>query len=120
MNRISLATRTIFILLCMVSPVLAVFLPDPAIAATAHVSQVRVFDNGTIRYEKGDRPIVRRELHYVEFYGKRAYVEFNDGSAWSFAPCEYEDSTRCYWNAGKRGNRIGMSFIRLGGRFFRL
>lgn len=30
-------------------------------------------------------------------------------------PCQYEDSTWCYWDAGARGNGQGHSFISLGG-----
>lgn len=26
-------------------------------------------------------------------------------------PCEYEDSTGCYWNANIRGNGLGLSFV---------
>lgn len=29
-------------------------------------------------------------------------------------PCEYEDSTMCYWDAQHRGNHRGESFVNLG------
>lgn len=29
---------------------------------------------------------------------------------WMRVPCEYEDSSNCYWAADARGNRIGHSF----------
>lgn len=28
-----------------------------------------------------------------------------------FPPCEYEDSTMCYWDAEERGNGQGRSFV---------
>jgi hypothetical protein len=89
--------------------------------ASIEVSKVKEFANGTVRYEKADRAFKVRELRYFEhsLHGF-AYVEFNDGSAWAFAPCEYEDSSACFWDAGFRGNRIGTSFIRYGGKTFRL
>lgn len=89
-------------------------------APSANAEAVKVFDNGTVRLEKADRKIQKRELRYVELQTSWAYVEFNDGSAWRFAPCEYEDSPRCWWDAGHSGNGIGSSFIRYGGKTFRL
>lgn len=94
---------------------------DTGQPASIEVQPIKEFANGTVRFERADRPIVKRELRYVEFMPKgHAYVEFNDGSAWLFAPCEYEDSSACFWDAGFRGNRIGTSFIRYGGKTFRL
>lgn len=90
-------------------------------APTANAEAVKVFDNGTVRLEKADRKIQKRELAYVEFRRDgRAYIEFNDGSAWRFAPCEYEDSPLCFWDARTAGNRVGDSFIRYGGKTFYL
>ena len=62
----------------------------------------------------------KRELRYIEFQATYAYVEFNDGSAWRFAPCKFEDSSRCWWDAGHLGVRGGTSFIRYGGKTFYL
>lgn len=28
-------------------------------------------------------------------------------------PCEYEDSTNCHWDASRRGNGLGYSFVAL-------
>jgi hypothetical protein len=33
-------------------------------------------------------------------------------------PCEYEDSTNCYWNAKERGNGFGHSFVSINGRSY--
>lgn len=35
---------------------------------------------------------------------------------WMTTPCQYEDSSNCYWDAGKAGDRAGHSFysIRVG------
>jgi len=30
-------------------------------------------------------------------------------------PCQWEDSTNCYWDAGERGNGLGTSFYDIGG-----
>ena len=59
-------------------------------------------------------PVAERELRYFEPLSKgRAYVEFNTGAAGVLKPCRLEDSERCFWDAGKRGNRKGRSFVRL-------
>ena len=38
-------------------------------------------------------------------------VEWSDGKKMVLWPCKYEDSSRCYWDAGKRGNKTGHSFV---------
>lgn len=89
-------------------------------SASANVEAEKVFPNGTIRFDRSHW-VKERELRYVELMPKgHAYVEFNDGSSWLFAPCVYEDSGRCYWDAGHRGNKVGTSFIRFKGKTFRL
>lgn len=35
-------------------------------------------------------------------------------------PCQYEDSTNCYWDADQFGNQTGSSFVDIGGRAFRI
>lgn len=49
---------------------------------------------------------------------KRLYVELNDGSTYLLRKCVYEDSARCYWDAGSSGNGVGKSFVSLRGRVF--
>ena len=34
------------------------------------------------------------------------------------APCEYEDSADCYWDAANRGNGLGNSFVDIDGLLF--
>ena len=38
-------------------------------------------------------------------------VEWSDGVKKTLWPCKYEDSSRCYWQADVRGNKIGKTFI---------
>lgn len=39
------------------------------------------------------------------------YVELRDGSEWMATPCRTEDSTACWWDACRRGNGEGTSFL---------
>lgn len=87
------------------------------------VCQNRTFDNGSLRVECRTRDVKTKRLELIYSHPVsrgRVYAEFNNGTAWYFAPCVYEDSGRCHWNAGKRGNGRGTSFIRYGGKTFRL
>ena len=43
------------------------------------------------------------------------HVRLSNGARWRLTPCKHEDSRDCYWNARKRGNGIGRSFIDLRG-----
>lgn len=31
----------------------------------------------------------------------------------TLSPCQYEDSSNCYWNASVSGNKIGQSFVNI-------
>lgn len=48
----------------------------------------------------------------------RLWIEFNTGSLWSVAPCKWEHSNNCYWDARKRGNGKGKSFVTLKGKTY--
>jgi len=50
-------------------------------------------------------------LHEIK--GVRVVVKFNNGARWSMGPCEYEDSERCFWDAGRSGYPGGDSFVRM-------
>ena len=51
-----------------------------------------------------------------------AGVAYSDGtdcpSVDVLPPCEYEDSSDCYWLATERGNRKGNSFVDIDGLLF--
>lgn len=48
-----------------------------------------------------------------------AIVIFTAGAVLALAavatPCEYEDSTNCYWSASTQGNGYGQSFVDVAG-----
>ncbi len=44
-----------------------------------------------------------------------AFVAGVFAAAIAVPPCEYEDSTNCYWNASTQGNGRGQSFIDVAG-----
>jgi hypothetical protein len=44
---------------------------------------------------------------------KGSRVVVNNGALWSMGPCEYEDSERCFYDASRRGNKVGTSFVRM-------
>lgn len=43
------------------------------------------------------------------------YGELADGSQWMFTRCRIEESRNCWWNAHKRGNHHGHSFVDIHG-----
>lgn len=82
----------------------AVFVPPKADAAVTQV-------------EKRDRPVKAVKVVYAErLEGGRLYYELNNGATFVTTACQYEDSRNCWWNAGKRGNGVGHSFVDLKGR----
>lgn len=73
-----------------------------------------------VRLEPPVRKVATVKVTYVQpAKGNRIWVEFNTGSLWSVAPCKYEDSNNCYWDADKRGNGRGTSFVVLKGKTYR-
>lgn len=52
-------------------------------------------------------------------YGHLA-LAFRNGASYDVAPCRREDSRRCYWDADRRGNSVGVSFVRLHHRLYML
>lgn len=42
------------------------------------------------------------------------------GETHTLSPCEYEDSSNCYWNGAEQGNGIGASFVNIGGTLYYL
>lgn len=75
------------------------------------------------RLEAPDTTVAHVRVTYVEPTGREAlYVELNNGSTWSLAPCNYEDGSGqrggCYWDASDRGNNVGRSFVVLPGQRF--
>lgn len=64
-------------------------------------------------------PDARNPFIWVEHVQRRwHYAERVDGSEWMVTRCRYEDSRNCYWNAQKRGNHRGRSFIDINGETF--
>lgn len=61
-----------------------------------------------------------RLVGYVEHKGSYLNAVFNDGRFWTLGACQYEDSERCFWDASRRGNGTGDSFVRLFHRTFYL
>lgn len=47
--------------------------------------------------------------------GPAITVTLSTGKTRELAPCRVEDGRRCYWQADVRGNRIGRSFVVIGG-----
>jgi hypothetical protein len=46
-------------------------------------------------------------------------VEVHDLPVYTYLPpCEYEDSSNCFWDAGSSGNGVGHSFYDIGGILF--
>lgn len=43
--------------------------------------------------------------------GPWLYIELADGSSWMATPCKYEDGRNCWWNAKRRGNHHGRSYL---------
>lgn len=70
-----------------------------------------------IRVEWADHRVSHRrviDVDEVDSRGTGRYlVWFNNGAAFYMHGCVYEDGHRCVWNAHKRGNHIGKSFVQL-------
>lgn len=59
-----------------------------------------------------------RVTHHAHIAGTDwTYVLLRDGSEWLATPCPEEDSRNCWWNAAKRGNGEGTSFLNLHGHY---
>ena len=70
---------------------------------------------GTVRLEPPTRHVAHVRVVKVVPVGQAVKVRFNTRSVWRVAPCRFEDSNNCYWNARKRGNGRGTSFVTLRG-----
>lgn len=96
-----------------------------AIVAALIVGMPSAASAKAVRLESADRPS-DKTLSYVEPVHvrkgtpKRLYVEFADGSTWSFTPCRVEDGRNCFWWASTMGVPGGNSFIDLRGRTYYL
>ena len=54
----------------------------------------------------------RNPVLYVERVTRRwFYIELSDGSTWMVTRCRHEDSNNCWWDAKRRGNGEGRSFV---------
>lgn len=76
-----------------------------------------VYRTPVIRVEHATHNVKHRrvvDVDEVDSRGTGRYlVWFNNGSAFYMRGCVYEDGHRCVWNAHKRGNGIGHSFVQL-------
>jgi type 1 glutamine amidotransferase len=68
--------------------------------------------------DQGYQTVGRNPAIWVDRIGKTRwfYVELYDQSKWLVPRCRYEDSRNCYWNAERRGNGEGRSFVDIGSR----
>lgn len=107
-------TRTLATLaLAILAPIGMLMTTSPADATAG-----RVHAGQSVRLDAPIAPHIRHAKRIVDVdyvrHG-RAVVTFRDGSRWNFAPCRYEDSRNCHWNAAKRGNHVGRSLVDLRG-----
>lgn len=96
--------------------ILAILATVAAMLATApaHAGEAR-----TVRLEAPTRHVQHvRVVKVTPARGESIRVRFNTGSLWRVAPCKWEDSNNCYWDARKRGNRKGRSFVTLKGKTY--
>ena len=90
----------------------------PATASTADAARV---SGPTLRLLVATHSVEQLKIvHAVPRAAGHLEVSFNNGAKWIVAPCKEEDGSRCYWDAGNRGNGIGHSFVRLYHRYFYL
>lgn len=70
---------------------------------------------GAVRVESPTRDHGSHRVAYVERVElRRFYVETADGAAYRVRRCVTEDDPRpCLWNAARRGNGAGTSFVRV-------
>ena len=66
--------------------------------------------------EPADRHVNKVRVTYLERDGIRLFVELNNGALYVLRPCKVEDSEHCYWDAQRRGNGYGRSFVRVAHR----
>lgn len=81
------------------------------------------FANGTVRVECRHKVTHPRRIKSTSWFSKtpkRLHVKFTDGSEFDFAPCKWEDSRTCHWDARQRGNGKGRSFVNLYGKVYYL
>lgn len=70
----------------------------------------------------------RRQLAGVALFGATLGLWVSPGRAYSspqpdtttLRPCVYEDSSDCFWDARKRGNHQGRSFVNIDGHVYLL
>jgi hypothetical protein len=80
----------------------------------------RRYGNGSVRIRCADHPVSTPALtRTLGRGGDRLYAEFNNGAAFLLAPCRQEDSKHCFWDARRRGNGFGTSFVSLYGKILR-
>lgn len=73
---------------------------------------------GTVRLKAPTHSVAHVKVKSVTPVRGAVRVRFNTGSKWRVVPCKHEDSNNCYWNARKRGNGIGTSFVTLKGKTY--
>lgn len=60
----------------------------------------------------------RNPVMYVEYVHRKWFLaELSDGSTWMVTRCRHEDSRNCWWNAQRRGNGEGRSFLNIHGHY---
>lgn len=98
----------------LVLAALAISLLGLAAPAPAHAAY-----DGTVRLDPPTRSVAHvRILETQQLRHGYLLVDFNTGSTWRVAPCRYEDSNNCHWDARKRGNGHGRSFVTLKGKTY--
>lgn len=89
------------------------------LASLALSTQSASAATGAVRLEPPTRsasPVKFVSVKYVS--STRVHVRFNTGSKWSVPTCKYEDSSNCYWDAQRRGNGQGRSWVHLNGKVY--
>lgn len=92
---------------------LLVLLPrttDPDLAPPVNVNIVSAQSDPTPVDSSTKKVIVDTKIHWLQ--GRRLMiVKWSDGKTLLLNPCKYEDGRNCYWEADRRGNKIGDSFV---------
>lgn len=97
----------------------AIVLAVLTLGGVALTSQPASAITGAVRLEAPTRsasPVGFTAVRYVS--ATRVHVRFNTGSLWSVPTCQHEDSSNCYWDAQRRGNGLGRSWVHLNGKVY--
>lgn len=94
--------------------ILAIACTATILLAPAPAEAKAVMVQPGIAYFEGREPVlyVNHVAHTRWFY-----VEIANNETWMVTRCRQEDSRNCWWDAKRRGNGVGHSFVNLRGRY---